>query len=471
MADYSIERLRPKRRRRSPARAAPHKVTAVEYQIADGAALGLATGQVIVLAGAAVLLSILFATNLAETLDWLHYATFGLFALASVGRAATGMASDIPAPPAPLPDARLPRYTVLVPLFREAEIVPQLIGNLCALEYPANRLQILLLLEADDAETLAAVREADPPGQFREVIVPPGHPRTKPRACNVGLQLATGELLVIYDAEDHPSPGQLREAAGRFAEGPASLACLQAPLRITRGDTFIARQFALEYAALFEFFLPALAAIGATFPLGGTSNHFKTAVLREVGGWDAYNVTEDADLGFRLARRGYRLSVISSPTYETPPETLKDWLPQRCRWVKGYMQTYGVHSRALWRMGWGPALILHATLGVAIAAAFLHGPVLAFFLARLLLWVAGGMPPEFAWFDLWLLAAGWCAAAATMAIGASRAGGKADLRDLISAPFYWALQSLAALHALEQLVRRPHHWDKTEHRAALLPTP
>ncbi|MDI6623258.1 MAG: glycosyltransferase [Brevundimonas sp.] len=231
--------------------------------------------------------------------------------------------------------AELPPYTVLVALHDEAEVMDQLVGRLARIDYPADRLQGLLILEAHDHETVAAAMAAPRPEWLDIFIAPPGRPQTKPRALNSALPFVTGDLLTVYDAEDEPDPLQLREAAARFAgDAGGRLACLQAPLRIRGrsgpGDSpFLDRQFAAEYASLFETVLPGLARLGLPFPLGGTSNHFRVDVLWEVGGWDAFNVTEDADLGFRLWSRGWRLGIISRPTWETPPGRISDWLPQR----------------------------------------------------------------------------------------------------------------------------------------------
>lgn len=396
-------------------------------------------------------------------LTFLHHAFFAAFAAAAVVRFGAALVPRrIPTAPA-LADEALPAYTLICPLYREAAVVGELMTALEQLDYPRDRLQVLVTLEADDLDTQQAVAELTLPSFVQVLVAPPGTPRTKPRACNVALERARGELVVIYDAEDRPDPIQLREAAARFAAAPAHLACLQAPLRIEQDGRFLPAQFALEYAFQFEVLQPALARFGAPFPLGGTSNHFRTSVLRKVGGWDAYNVTEDADLGFRLARGGYSLGVLASPTWETAPETLDEWLPQRARWVKGYMQTFGVHTR-------GPNLLrppsfaaLLATLGVSIASAFAHGPLAIWaFTAIAMGMIAGQMPPIPA-ADLALLGAGWAAAAGAGYVGLRRAGLPVRLRDLALAPAYWPLQSWAAGRAVVQLLRRPFHWDKTPH--------
>ncbi|MGH7019040.1 MAG: glycosyltransferase family 2 protein, partial [Brevundimonas sp.] len=243
-----------------------------------------------------------------------------------------------------------PRYSVVIALYDEAAILPHLIERLSGLDYPPHLLDGYLALEAHDQTTIEAALTLKRPDWLQILIVPPGIPTTKPRALNHALAVAQGDFLTVYDAEDDPDPLQLQEAAARFAADDDDLVCLQAPLRIRRlykgyeNSPFLDRHFAAEYAALFEITLPAMARMGLPFPLGGTSNHFRVSALRALGGWDAWNVTEDADLGFRIWRRGWRLGVLTRPTYETPPGRLLHWLPQRTRWLKGYMQTFLVHT-------------------------------------------------------------------------------------------------------------------------------
>ncbi|WP_420478507.1 glycosyltransferase family 2 protein [Brevundimonas sp. FT23028] len=362
-----------------------------------------------------------------------------------------------------------PRYTILAALYDEAEIVEQLIERLSRLDYPADRLQGMLVLEARDAATLAAARRAVRPDWLTIFIAPPGSPSTKPRALNCALPHVTGELLTVYDAEDEPDPGQLKEAAARFvADGGGRLACLQAPLRIRPASwstsPFIDAQFAAEYASLFETALPGLTRLGLPFPLGGTSNHFRVDVLRAVGGWDAWNVTEDADLGFRLWRLGWRLGVIRRPTWETPPGRITEWLPQRTRWLKGYMQTFGVHSRDPVSLGLRGGVSLVLTLGLALVAAGLYGPTLAWVSAGLLVSLAAGLPPDASWLALSVLVLGAATAWLSCAVGARRAGITYGAWDMIRAPAYWCLLSLAFSHAAWRLVVEPFAWNKTRHR-------
>ena len=373
-------------------------------------------------------------------------------------------------PQAPPSEAgRLPRYTVVAALHDEAEVVGQLIERLARLDYPQDRLQGLIVLEPHDTATLRAAEAVERPAWLEILVAPPGRPQTKPRALNCALARATGELLTVYDAEDDPDPGQLREAAARFAaDGDGRLACLQAPLRIRRAadsrTPFLDRQFAAEYAALFETALPGMARLGLPFPLGGTSNHFRVEVLRAVGGWDPYNVTEDADLGFRLWTQGWRLGVLTRPTWETPPGEMYDWLPQRTRWLKGYMQTWGVHTRRPWRLGLRGLIALVMTVGAGLTSAAVNGPSMAWVTATVLVAVMAGQAPTAPAYALSVLIVGCAAAWLACRIGARRAGVPYGPVDMVTAPAYWSLLSLAMGHAVWRLVWQPFAWDKTRHR-------
>lgn len=376
--------------------------------------------------------------------------------------------SKPPAAQVPSPEI-WPRYTILAALYDEAEVVEQLIGRLAAIDYPPDRLQGLLVLEERDTETRAAAMAAAWPPWLEVFVAPPGQPGTKPRALNSALPHVTGDLLTVYDAEDAPDPGQLKEAAARFIDDATGrLACLQAPLRIrpARGSVsrFIDRQFAAEYAALFEITLPGMVRLGLPFPLGGTSNHFRVDVLRAVGGWDSWNVTEDADLGFRLWRFGWRIGVIRRPTWETPPGPLRDWLPQRTRWLKGYMQTWGVHTRNPLGLGPRGLFSLLITLGLALASAGLYGPTLCWVVASILVALLAGLPPATPALAVAVLVLGAMTAWLSCKVGARRAGAPYGLWDMIRGPIYWSLLSLAYTHAVWRLLTEPFAWDKTRHR-------
>ena len=219
----------------------------------------------------------------------------------------------------PVPDTDLPLYTVLVPAFGEANVIAELIEHLGELDYPRDRLEVLLLLEEVDRPTIDAALQAGMPPFFRIVVVPDGEPRTKPKACNVGLGFARGEFLVIFDAEDRPDPDQLRKAVAMFRAGGPELVCLQGRLNYHNWDeNLLTRFFTLEYSHWFDLMLEGLAGLRLPLPLGGTSNHFRTETLRDLGAWDPHNVTEDADLGLRAAAKGYRVQTLDSTTYRRP---------------------------------------------------------------------------------------------------------------------------------------------------------
>ncbi len=431
----------------------------------DGAHRTLSRTQAFVVTLAGLLAAIGVALDPALAGVAIHHGFFAIFLVGGLTRLAAACTPLRPERAPPLVDAELPAYTLIAPLYREAEVVAELVEHLSALDYPSDRLQALIVLEADDEVTRAAVRAIALPAFVQVLIAPPGAPKTKPRACNYALERARGELVVIYDAEDMPDAGQLREAAARFAASDARLACLQAPLRIEAPafPLFLPSQFRLEYAAHFEVLLPALARWGLVFPLGGTSNHFKTAALREIGAWDPYNVTEDADVGFRLAAAGYRLGVIQRPTWETAPTTWGQWFPQRARWIKGHMQTLAVHGRGLVARQPRNALSMVLTLAQSVASSHLHGPVMG---AAIIMAMADYLPDgtfSFPVWDLMLYVLGWGSAAIAGARGMLRAGAQPKSLHLFGMAGYWILQSVAAGKALHQFVTAPHHWDKTLH--------
>lgn len=388
---------------------------------------------------------------------WASYILAPAFALAAGLRlAALGNLLLRPTPPPPpLADADLPTVTALVPLFREASIFPDLAAALARLDYPAHLLEVIILLEEGDAPTIAAARTTAP-AHWRIVVVPPGRPQTKPRACNVGLALASGELVVVFDGEDRPEPLQARLAAAALAADPG-LAVVQARLgcdHAGRGSPIVARLWALEYATLFGAILPLLSRLGLPFLLGGTSNWFRASALRQAGGWDAHNVTEDADLGVRLARMGWRSGTIKSTTWEEAPVRLGVWLRQRARWFKGFAVTAIVHAReprvTARQIGLPGTVALLAQLPVALLCTAAHPLGIGLALTGDLSGPQGA-----------LLLLGYATAVALHAAAALRAGLPLWLALLL--PFYWLLHWAALLLALSDLARDPAHWRKTPH--------
>jgi glycosyltransferase XagB len=371
-----------------------------------------------------------------------------------------------------LPDHVLPFYSVLVPLFKESEILPDLVAALTRLNYPPGKLEILLVLEAADLETHASLMMFELPGHFRIIIVPDSLPRTKPKALNYALALSRGDFVVVYDAEDRPEPAQLRDALEVFRNSKPNTACVQAQLNIYNPlQSWFTRQFTIEYSALFDAILPALAAHRLPVPLGGTSNHFPRAVLEQLGGWDPYNVTEDADLGIRLARLGWETAIVHSTTWEEAPARLDVWIPQRTRWLKGWMQTYLVHTRAPFRLGrdlglWR-ALGLHVYVSGLILSSLAH-PWMYVMLAAY--WFGGNalIPPDdvraaLIWWTAWISLLLGYVSSILIAVICVRRRHSHLVWDVLWTPVYWLLISYAAYRALWQLWRAPYLWEKTPH--------
>jgi len=372
---------------------------------------------------------------------------------------------------ASLKDEDLPTYTILIPAYREAKVIQHLLTNLQHLDYPPEKLEILLLLEEDDHETIQAARAARPPEQVTFVIIPKGQPQTKPKACNVGLFFARGEYLVIYDAEDRPEPDQLKKAILAFRKGPPNLVCVQAALNyFNTNENFLTRMFTLEYSYWFDYMLPGLDRLRLPIPLGGTSNHFRTEVLRQLGGWDPFNVTEDADLGIRAAANGYGVGVINSTTYEEANNQLWNWIRQRSRWIKGYMQTVLVHSR-------NPFHLLKQTgLRNVFGFLMLIGGSPLTFLAAPILWafyllflVTGTraldflFPPITLYISLFNLLFGNGLMIYLNMLAVFKRHYHSLLPYTLLNPIYWILHSIASYKALWQLLTRPFYWEKTKH--------
>lgn len=372
-----------------------------------------------------------------------------------------------------LAETELPTYTVLVPLFRETAVLPQLLHALSCLDYPTDKLDIKIILEENDKPMHAAVAGYSLPDYFDVLIVPEGKPQTKPRALNYAMQFARGELLTIFDSEDIPQPNQLKLAAAQLASADEHVACLQAALQFYNpNENWLTRQFTAEYAALFHTILPALAAYKMPLPLGGTSNHFRVSVLRSVGGWDPYNVTEDADLGIRLARYGYQTRVLHSSTFEEANPEIWNWLKQRRRWLKGFLQSWLVHNRNPLRLLRelklrGFCVVQCMTLGIFLSS-LLHPILLGITLWNLspqnlidkLEEPAGGIV---IYLSLAILLMGYITGIVLSARGLRAIGIRNWGNVLLGIPVYWLLISAAAWLALWDFCVDPHHWHKTKH--------
>lgn len=373
------------------------------------------------------------------------------------------------------PEDELPPYTILVPAYGEPEVVGDLIAALNGLDYPRDRMQALLLLEEDDSPTIEAARAAGIGTAGSEhitiVLVPAADPRTKPKACNYGLHAATGDIVTIYDAEDIPDPLQLRRVVAAFRTLPRSVVCIQAKLSFHNArQNLLTAWFTMDYGVWFSFLLPGLMRSNAPIPLGGTSNHFRRTVLTAIGAWDPYNVTEDADLGVRIAARGYSTAVIDSVTLEEANPDVINWVRQRSRWYKGYLQSWLVHARrpvALWRKI-GPVGFLRFTLILAGTPVIACLNLVFWFIT--LAWVLGQPPliedifPAAVYFPALIALVFGNAATVYMNLVACRENGRPDLLiACLTSPLYWLLMAIASAKGCWQLLRNPSYWEKTFH--------
>lgn len=379
-------------------------------------------------------------------------------------------------------ERELPVYTILVPMYKESEVIPQLMVNLEKLDYPKAKLDVRLLIEEDDTEAQEMLKHMRLPSYYTTIVVPDSLPKTKPKACNYGLIHARGEYVVIYDAEDRPDPDQLKKAHLTFKTCPEEVVCVQAKLNYYNSEqNLITRWFTQEYSMWFELLLPGIMKLDIPIPLGGTSNHFKTSVLKELNAWDPYNVTEDADLGIRLYKAGYKTAIVDSRTWEEANSRFRNWIRQRSRWFKGYMQTWLVHMRnpfKLWREIGAKGFFGFQVMVLATPVIPLLNPLFWALLVLWYVWELGFIPELFPAFIYYI-------AAAELYLGnfffvyANIAGVYWVINDMekknqhyishrlvkyaLLTPLYWVMMSLAAYKALWQLITKPFYWEKTEH--------
>ncbi len=372
-----------------------------------------------------------------------------------------------------LQDKDLPIYSIMCPLYKEANILPYFLEAIEKMDWPKNKLDVMLLLEEDDKQTIEVAKKLNLPSYFRILVVPDSQPKTKPKACNFGLSHAKGEYLVIYDAEDIPDPLQLKKVYLGFQQVPQNVVCLQAKLNYHNPhQNLLTRFFTAEYSLWFDVVLTGLQTIQTTLPLGGTSNHFKTKDLLTLKGWDPFNVTEDCDLGVRLFKRGFKTAIIDSVTLEEANSNWKNWLRQRSRWIKGYMQTYLIHMRNpvyFFRKNGLHALLFQLIVGGKIAFMLINpimwlltisyfalyqyvGPTIETFYPAIVFYMA----------VISLLFGNFLFIYYYM-IGVAKREHWALMKWIFLIPIYWLMVSVASIIALYQLIVKPHYWEKTIH--------
>ena len=365
----------------------------------------------------------------------------------------------------------LPIYTILLPVYKEDKLIKKLIWNLQSLDYPREKLDIKLVIEEDDDKTLDAVRNLDFPAIFEVIVVPFHMPKTKPKACNYALHFARGKYLTIYDAEDIPDTDQLKKVVALFNKLPGEYICIQSALNyFNRNENFLTRMFTLEYSYWFDYMLPGLDTLDIPIPLGGTSNHFKIEHLIELGAWDPFNVTEDADLGVRAYAKGYKVAIVNSTTYEEANNEPFNWIRQRSRWIKGYMQTYLVHMRnpfkLIKKLGWKGFLGFSFFVGATPLTFLVYPLLLAIFIAYLL-FDFSGIHTLFPDWVLFISIFNLIVGNILMIYVNMMAVFKRRYYELIlfamANPVYWLMHSIAAYMGLYELIVRPFYWQKTNH--------
>jgi len=371
-----------------------------------------------------------------------------------------------------LKDDDLPIYTILVPAYNEPKVLPKLIRALNNLNYPKQKLDILLLLEENDHVTLEAAKKANPPGSWRFILVPDAIPKTKPKACNYGLFFSRGKYLTIYDAEDIPEPDQLKKALIAFRKNNSSYLCFQAALNYyNKNENFITSLFTLEYSYWFDYLLPGLNRLKMPIPLGGTSNHFRTDYLKMIGAWDPFNVTEDADLGIRACSHAFKVGIIDSTTHEEANSNYFNWIRQRSRWIKGYIQTSLVFNRnpiqLLKKIGFKNwicfQLFISGTPLLFIINPFVWSIFIYWLISQSKLFDPF-FPPILAYIALYNLLFGNFLGIYLNMLSIFKRKIYKLLPYSFFNPFYWLFfHSIAAYKAIWQIFARPFHWEKTTH--------
>ena len=413
-----------------------------------------------------------------------------------------------------IPDPQLPIITILLPLYRERLTLPYLIESMSKIDYPKDKLDVRLLVEDDDKETLEAIKELSLTNSNIKTIKSSDNSmicalkaedslhsltaltetlinidyitegtRTKPNALNIGLRRAKGKIVGVYDAEDRPDEKQLRIIAAYMMKHP-DVACVQARLSYyNHNQSMLTRLFAMEYNLHYLVNLPTNFLLNNTIMLlGGTSNFFRIESLKSLRGWDPRNVTEDADLGVRMARKHHKVVPMDLMTYEEAPPNLYPWLKQRIRWNKGYLYTLIVHFRHPFKIirdiGLKSSIFLFQQLSAPFVAAVTL-PNLILFALYWLNWFGVPLTPVSEWIatifnanpvlfysSLLTLAFGPIYSILMSLEGLFRQEEDYALSKVKYTPLilvYFLLQSVTALIAIVELIVKPHSWHKTHH--------
>jgi cellulose synthase/poly-beta-1,6-N-acetylglucosamine synthase-like glycosyltransferase len=370
-------------------------------------------------------------------------------------------------------DDELPIYTILLPVYKEDKLIKKLIWNLQSIDYPRHKLDVKLLIEEDDDKTFNAVKNLDFPAIFEVIVVPFHMPKTKPKACNYGLHFARGKYLTIYDAEDIPDTDQLKKVVSLFGKLPEEFICVQSALNyFNRNENFLTRMFTLEYSYWFDYMLPGLDTLDIPIPLGGTSNHFKLQELVDLGAWDPFQRNRGCRFGVRAYAKGHKIAIINSTTYEEANNEPFNWIRQRSRWIKGYMQTYLVHMRdpvaLVEKIGWKGFLGFNFFIGATPVTFLVYPLLLTFFICYMVfdLSTIRTLFPDWVLFmSIFNLMVGNILMIYINMMAVFKRRYYELILFAIANPIYWLMHSISAYKGLFQLVTKPFLLGKNQPRA------
>jgi cellulose synthase/poly-beta-1,6-N-acetylglucosamine synthase-like glycosyltransferase len=372
---------------------------------------------------------------------------------------------------AAITDAELPIYTIIIPLYQEAAVIKQIIRAMSAIDYPKDKIDLIITLEEYDTETIDAIAAANPPSWFKTLILPDVKPKTKPKALNVAFPHTKGEFIVIYDAEIVPDADQLKKAYLAFRKH-ADIACLQIQLdHYNANETWVTKLFNSEFSFYYDMFLPGLQRLGIPLPLSGHSSHYRRQVIEDIGAWDPYNVTEDCELGIRLYRKGYKTDMLDSRSLEEATASVESWVGQRTRWIKGFIQTTIVHLRHPMRTknelgGWRNFIGFLVIVPGSVLVNLLN----LFYWVLLIVWaitkaeaIQAFFPGPILYISVFSFLAGNFVFTYLNLLGSFRRERYTMVKYSLLSPIYWLMLAYATLKASIEIIAKPHHWSKTKH--------
>lgn len=362
----------------------------------------------------------------------------------------------------------LPIYTILVPLYKELSKLRSIIKNISLINYPDSKLDVKIIIEDDDYLMIKEMALYNLPAYFHVILVPQSFPRTKPKALNYALEYSRGEYVVVYDAEDKPEPDQLLKALAMFKSLAPDFICLQAKLNFyNKNENVLTKMFNLEYSLWFEYILKGLSLLKLPTPLGGTSNHFKADILRKLGGWDAHNVTEDAEIGLRIYSQNYKVAILDSYTLEEAPNSLGNWLNQRSRWIKGFLQTFFVFIAQKDKYK-KLTLLQMVTIYIFIGLSTYNFWCLPFIIFSII--INKNSIIDYVWLVNSIFSLLYLYGTVIYILKNSLKFGKIKFQDLIALVLwagYFILHTIASYKAVFEIIFCPFKWNKTKHGVSL----